>query len=242
MNNINPTASLIVIGDEILSGRTQDANINFLAKELNAIGITFKEVRIVPDNTQAIVTSLNILRSECDIVFTSGGIGPTHDDITADAIAKAFDLQLEVNQTAKQIIQERAHKQGLELNEARLRMARMPCGSQLVDNPVSGAPGFIIENVYVFAGVPRIFRAMVGNVIDDLPHGQSLTSATIKVFRPEGELASKLAIIAHENPEVSIGSYPFFEEGILGSNVVVRGQNMALVHRIEAAVKRAFSV
>ena len=242
MNKPNPTAAFLVIGDEILSGRTKDANINFLATELVAIGIDLKEVRIVPDEKLSIVANLNHFRNNLDLVFTSGGIGPTHDDLTAEAVAEAFGLQLEINQKAKEIIQSRAQNQGLEFNEARMRMARIPPGAKLIDNPVSGAPGFVIENVYVLAGVPRIFRAMVGNVIKELPHGKKLLSKTVKVHQPEGEIAGKLSIIASENPEVSIGSYPFFEEGKLGANVVVRGKNIDLVNSVETTLKKVFMV
>ncbi len=233
---------MLVIGDEILSGRTQDANVNALAKELVAVGIDLCEVRIVPDKTPVIVASLNALRQTFDLVFTCGGIGPTHDDITADAVAKAFDLELVVNPTAKEIILARAQKQGLDLNEARLRMARMPRGAKLVQNSVSGAPGFIIENVYVFAGVPRIFRSMLGHVIDELPHGRRLLSKTVHVQQPEGEVASQLAEVAAQHPNVSIGSYPFFENGVFGSSVVVRGKDQSLVTSVAQSLSQIFGL
>ncbi len=236
----NPTAAFLVIGDEILSGRTQDLNVAFLAKSLGTNGVYLEEVRIVPDIIPSIVSALNDLRNRFDLVFTSGGIGPTHDDITADAVAKAFSTQLEINREAKAIIEARAKAQGLELNESRLRMARIPKGAKLIKNNVSGAPGIKIGNVYVMAGVPAIFRSMVGEVIPELPSGKPQLSRTITINRPEGEIAQELGKVAEEWPSLSIGSYPFFKNSTYGSNVVVRGHNDKHVLMVEQQIKNIF--
>ena len=236
----NPTAAFLVIGDEILSGRTQDLNVAFLAKSLGTNGVDLEEVRIVPDIIPSIVSALNDLRNRFDLVFTSGGIGPTHDDITADAVAKAFSTQLEINREAKAIIEARAKAQGLELNESRLRMARIPKGAKLIKNNVSGAPGIKIGNVYVMAGVPAIFRSMVGEVIPELPSGKPQLSRTITINRPEGEIAQELGKVAEEWPSLSIGSYPFFKNSTYGSNVVVRGHNNKHVLMVEQQIKNIF--
>lgn len=236
----NPTAAFLVIGDEILSGRTQDLNVSFLAKSLGTNGVDLAEVRIVPDFIPTIVSALNAIRAKYDLVFTSGGIGPTHDDITADAVAKAFSIELEINMQAKALIEARAKAQSLELNEARLRMARIPKGAELIKNNVSGAPGFRIGNVYVMAGVPAIFRSMVGEVIPELPSGTPQISRTITINRPEGEIARELGIIAEKWPSLSIGSYPFFKNSVYGSNVVVRGHNEEHVRQVEQQIKNIF--
>lgn len=240
----NPTAAFLVIGDEVLSGRTQDMNVAFIAKSLSEKGVDLMEVRIVPDVVPTIASALNELRNKFDLIFTSGGIGPTHDDITADAVAEAFSTKLVVNSEAKALIEARAKAQSLELNEARLRMARIPVGAKLINNSVSGAPGFNIGNVYVMAGVPKIFRAMVSEVIPELPSGKPQLSRTITINRPEGEIAHELGRIAKEWPSVSIGSYPFFKNNAsgttYGSNVVVRGQDEQSVIKAEKQIKDFF--
>ena len=236
----NPTAAFLVIGDEILSGRTQDLNVSFLAKALGTNGVDLVEVRIVQDVIPTIASALNSLRTRYDLVFTSGGIGPTHDDITADAVAQAFSAELAINKKAKALIEARAMAQSLELNEARLRMARIPKGAELIQNNVSGAPGFRLENVFVMAGVPAIFRAMVGEVIPDLPAGKPQISRTITINRQEGEIARDLGKIAESWPSLSIGSYPFFKNSTYGSNVVVRGHNETDVHQVEKKIKGLF--
>ncbi len=240
----NPTAAFLVIGDEVLSGRTQDMNVAFIAKSLSEKGVDLMEVRIVPDVVPTIASALNELRNKFDLIFTSGGIGPTHDDITADAVAEAFSTKLVVNSEAKALIEARAKAQSLELNEARLRMARIPVGAKLIKNSVSGAPGFNIGNVYVMAGVPKIFRAMVSEVIPELPSGKPQLSRTITINRPEGEIAHELGRIAKEWPSVSIGSYPFFKNNAsgttYGSNVVVRGQDEQSVIKAEKQIKDFF--
>lgn len=214
------TAGLIVIGDEILSGRTKDKNIGHIAERLTAVGIRLREVRIVPDETDAIVAAVNALRPVYDYVFTTGGIGPTHDDITADAIAKAFGLPIEVDPRAVAVMR-KAYSPD-QLTPARLRMARMPEGAELVDNPVSMTPGFWIGNVIVMAGIPRIMQAMLEDVLPRLRKGQRLVSMTIRVHAKEGDVAPLLAGTQERFPDVMIGSYPFFINERHGTNVVLR--------------------
>jgi len=219
----NPTAAMLVIGDEILSGRTRDANMHHLASELAKVGIDLKEVRIVADDEDAIVGAVNALRSAFDQVFTSGGIGPTHDDITADCVARAFGLPLEVREDARAILEAHYKPRGIGMNAARLRMARIPDGAELIENPVSAAPGFSLGNVHVMAGVPAIFQAMVASVLPGLTGGAPLVSATVRVELPEGEIAGPLAQLAEAYPQISIGSYPYIQDGKFGANIVFRG-------------------
>ncbi len=228
----NPTAAMLVIGDEILSGRTRDANMHYLAGELTKHGIDLKEVRIVSDDAPAIEAAVKTLSQSYDSVFTSGGIGPTHDDITADCIARAFDTPIDVRPDARALLQAHYDKSGLELNEARLRMARIPDGATLIDNPVSTAPGFAIGNVYVMAGVPLVFQAMVASVLPGLTGGSPLLSQTLRVDRGEGDIAAILSSVADAFSDLSIGCYPFQINGAFGANVVVRGTDGA---RIDAA-------
>jgi len=231
----NPTAAMLVIGDEILSGRTRDANMHFLAQELTKHGIDLKEVRIVSDDAAAIEAAARALSEAHDHVFTSGGIGPTHDDITADCIARAFRVRIDIRDDARALLQAHYDKSGLELNEARLRMARIPDGAALIDNPVSTAPGFIIENVHVMAGVPLVFQAMVASVLPGLTGGSPLLSQTLRVDRGEGDIAATLSALAEEFSDLSIGCYPFQINGVFGANVVVRGTDGA---RVDAATTR----
>ncbi|WP_170571513.1 competence/damage-inducible protein A [Ruegeria atlantica] len=231
----NPTAAMLVIGDEILSGRTRDANMHFLAGELTKHGIDLKEVRIVSDDAPAIEAAVKALSDTYDNVFTSGGIGPTHDDITADCIARAFTTPIDVREDARALLQARYDKSGQELNEARLRMARVPDGAALIDNPVSTAPGFTIQNVHVMAGVPSVFQAMVASVLPGLTGGSPLLSQTLRVDRGEGDIAGPLSALAEDFSDLSIGSYPFQVNGAFGSNVVIRGTDGS---RIDAAVTR----
>jgi len=226
----NPTAAMLVIGDEILSGRTRDSNMHFLAGELTKTGIDLREARIVSDHAYSIVAALNDLRGTYDHVFTSGGIGPTHDDITSDCIAAAFGVSINVRDDARKILADRYEKMGTELNEARLRMARIPAGATLIENPVSGAPGFSIGNVHVMAGVPAVFQAMVASVLPHLAGGAPLVSQSLRVNRPEGDIAGPLTVLAEEFPELSLGSYPFIQNGAYGSNIVIRGSDGAQVN------------
>ncbi|EEX09250.1 molybdenum cofactor biosynthesis domain protein [Ruegeria lacuscaerulensis ITI-1157] len=231
----NPTAAMLVIGDEILSGRTRDANMHFLAQELTKHGIDLKEVRIVSDDAEAIETAVKALSQAYDHVFTSGGIGPTHDDITADCIARAFGAHIDVREDARALLQAHYDQSGLELNAARLRMARIPDGATLIDNPVSTAPGFTLGNVHVMAGVPSVFRAMVASVLPTLTGGKPLLSQTLRVDRGEGDIAANLSALAQDFDDLSIGCYPFQINGVFGANVVVRGTDGA---RIDAAITR----
>lgn len=219
----NPTAAMLVIGDEILSGRTRDANMYHLAGRLTEHGIDLKEVRVVSDDPAAISGAVRALADGYDHVFTSGGIGPTHDDITADNVAAAFDVPIDVRDDARAILAERARRTGQELNEARLRMARIPDGATLIENPVSGAPGFTLRNVHVMAGVPVIFEAMVDSVLPTLTGGTPLTSESLMIFRGEGQIAGPLGRIAEDFSDLSIGSYPFQKDGVFGAQIVFRG-------------------
>ena len=236
----NPTAAMCVIGDEILSGRTRDANMHHLAGVLTAAGITLSEVRIVSDDAPAITAAVKALSGSYDHVFTSGGIGPTHDDITADCIAAAFGASIDVRADARALLQAHYDRAGQELNAARLRMARIPDGATLIDNPVSTAPGFTLQNVHVMAGVPSVFRAMVDSVMPTLRGGTPLQSTSTRIMRGEGDIAGPLGQIADRYPDLSVGSYPFQKDGIYGANIVIRGTD---VDRLSAAtddVKAAF--
>ncbi len=218
----NPTAAMIVIGDEILSGRTQDTNSNHLAQHLTLLGIDLKEIRVVSDDEDQIMRAVNGLRMRYTNVFTSGGIGPTHDDITADCIAKAFGVPINVRQDARAALAQNYENPEVELTEARLRMARIPEGAILIVNPISKAPGFSMENVHVMAGVPTIFKAMLAGLLPTLASGQKILSETVIVKRKEGDIAKALGRIAKENPDTSIGSYPYYDGGKFGCNLVVR--------------------
>lgn len=231
----NPTAAMLVIGDEILSGRTRDANMHYLAGQLTQAGIDLREVRVVSDDASAIVDAVRALSGAHETVFTSGGIGPTHDDITADCIADAFGASIDVRDDARALLAAHYERQGAELNEARLRMARIPQGATLIDNPVSVAPGFTLGNVHVMAGVPSVFQAMVASVLPTLTGGAPLLSETLRIDRGEGDIAGPLGKLATDFPQLSIGSYPFQKDGKYGANIVIRGTDQA---DIAAAVAR----
>ncbi len=238
----NPTAAMIVIGDEILSGRTRDANMYHLAGKLTEKGVSLQEVRVVSDESPAIIEAVNTLRGRVDHVFTSGGIGPTHDDITADAVAEAFGVGIDVRADARSILEEHYTRNGQALTEARLRMARIPEGALLIDNPISAAPGFSLGNVHVMAGVPAIFEAMLESVLSLVTGGTPLTSVTVRVDRGEGDLAGPLSEIARTHGDVSLGSYPFQKDGRYGSNIVIRGTNESRVASVASEVRAAFDV
>lgn len=231
----NPTAAILIIGDEILSGRTRDANMHYLAGELTRIGIDLCEARFIADRHHDIVTAIRALKGAYDHLFTSGGIGPTHDDITADAVAEALGVRLRVRADARALLQAHYDRSGLELNEARLRMARIPDGARLIDNPISAAPGFSLGNVHVMAGVPNIFQAMVAGLLPQLTGGNPLLSQTLRVMQGEGVIAAPLAALAAEFSDLSFGSYPFILNGAYGTNLVVRGQVAA---RLDQAMVR----
>jgi molybdenum cofactor synthesis domain-containing protein len=231
----NPTAAMLVIGDEILTGRTRDSNIHHLAGELTRHGITLREVRVVADDHLAIIEAVNDLRARFGHVFTSGGIGPTHDDITADAIAGAFGVGIDIRQDAFDLLSAHYLRAGLEFNSARQRMARIPDGASLIDNPVSTAPGFTLGNVHVMAGVPNIFQAMVASVLPHLTGGAPLLSQSLQVNRGEGDVAEAFGALAADFPDLSMGSYPFIRNGAHGTNLVIRGTDAA---RIDDAMTR----
>jgi len=231
----NPTAAILIIGDEILSGRTRDSNMHHLAGELTRIGIDLREVRMVPDDQPAIVAALNALRHAWDHVFTSGGIGPTHDDITADAVAAAFGVHIGIRDDARERLAPHYAAQGLDFNEARQRMARIPDGATLIDNPISVAPGFSLGNVHVMAGVPRIFEAMVAFVLPGLEGGAPIQSRNWRVGMGEGTIAAGFAALAADYPDLGLGSYPFVVNGHYGTTLVVRGSD---IPRLEEAYAR----
>ena len=232
------TAALLVIGDEILSGRTKDKNIGYIAEYLTALGIDLREVRVVGDEEGPIVEALNALRHRYTYVFTTGGIGPTHDDITADCVAKAFGVPIDVDPRALAILHERLRATGAEMNEARLRMTRIPKGADLVLNKVSGAPGIWIGNVIVMAGVPTIMQAMLDEVAPKLKTGVRILSQTLRADAREGDIGTQLGEIAKANPEVAIGSYPFFDpQHGPNTNVVLRARDPAALAAAKAAVE-----
>ncbi|PZQ52615.1 MAG: competence/damage-inducible protein A [Rhodovulum sulfidophilum] len=232
-----PTAAMITIGDEILSGRTQDANMPHLAQALGAKGIPLREARVVPDVAGEIVAAVNALRARYTHVFTSGGIGPTHDDITADCVAAAFGVGIDVREDARAILATNYANPEVDLNPARLRMARIPDGATLIDNPVSKAPGFSIGNVHVMAGVPQVFRAMVAGLLPRLADGRPVLSDQIRIDMGEGRIAGALRVVAEAHPEVSIGCYPFTENGRYGANIVARGTDPEALAAAMAALR-----
>ncbi len=237
MTDVKPiTAAVLVIGDEILSGRTQDTNTHYIARFLAALGIDLKEARVVGDVEGEIVAALNALRSRYTYVFTTGGIGPTHDDITADAIAKAFGVGIDYHPEALAMLAAR-YKNPADFNESRKRMARVPLGGVLVANTVSTAPGFRVGNVYTMAGVPMIMRGMLENIAPELERGAIVHARTVGTRLGEGRIAAALARIQMEHPEVSIGSYPFFREDGFGVQLVVRGRDLPGVEVAAAAVE-----
>lgn len=233
------TAAMLVIGDEILSGRTRDSNMHHLARALTAHGLPLAEVRVIGDEAATIIAAVRALSAAHDHVFTSGGIGPTHDDITADAVAAAFDRPIGVRDDARALLEAHYKRTGAQINEARLRMARIPDGATLIDNPVSTAPGFTLENVHVMAGVPAVFEAMVASVLPTIAGGPPLLSQQITVHRGEGEIAGPLSALAAEFDDLSFGSYPFIRNGAFGVNIVVRGVDGA---RVDSAMTRLIAL
>ncbi len=228
-------AALLIIGNEILSGRTQDANTAWLAAALNNIGVVLTEVRIVRDVDAEIVEAVNALRTRYDYVFTTGGIGPTHDDITAQSIANAFGVPLELNDAARQILVDYYRSED-ELTDARLKMAMIPQGAALVANPVSGAPGFRMENVYTFAGVPRIMQGMFDSIRGDLKGGNKVLSGTVACDMRESVIAQDLEAIQAKWPGVDIGSYPSYRGGIPGLSVVARTTDAGILDKVMADI------
>jgi len=231
---LSSTAAVLVIGNEILSGRTQDVNINTIAKKLAAAGIKLSEARVVPDIEDRIITAVNELRASYTYVFTTGGIGPTHDDITAACIAKAFNIRLVEHPEA--VARLTAYYTPANLNPARLGMALIPEGAGLIDNPVSAAPGFTLGNVYIMAGVPNIMAAMLDNVVATLQHGPAILAVTVNSTVPESILAADLATIAERYPDLDIGSYPSFRMGQIGLALVARGTDRAMLEQAADAL------
>ncbi|TRW95055.1 competence/damage-inducible protein A [Paracoccus sp. M683] len=246
MQSDNPTAAILVIGDEILSGRTREGNAHHLAQVLNATGFDLREIRVVSDDHDQIVAAVRALDGNLggayDLLFTSGGIGPTHDDITADAVAAAHGTTVQVDAQARALLQARCDRMGVELNENRLRMARIPVGATLIDNAVSAAPGFSIGHTHVMAGVPEVFRAMVDWLIPNLPGGRPVQSLSVEVRRGESDVAEGLAEVAKGFPDLSLGSYPFRDNDVWGTHLVVRGLDAARVAEGMDALKRRLSL
>ncbi|MGA2895363.1 MAG: molybdopterin-binding protein [Xanthobacteraceae bacterium] len=232
------TAAVLVIGDEILSGRTKDKNIGYIAETLTGIGVDLKEVRVVPDEEQEIIAALNALRARYAYVFTTGGIGPTHDDITAECVAKAFGVALEHHPAAVEIMRARLVQTGGVMNEARMRMTRIPVGAALVLNKVSAAPGFWLGNVIVMAGIPSVMQAMLEFVIPQLKTGTRMLSESVRADCREGDIGTELGAIAKLHPNVVIGSYPFQDENnFANTHVVVRGRDPQKIAAAKAAVE-----
>lgn len=226
------TASIIIIGNEILSGRTQDTNSNYLAKMLVERGISLEEIRVIPDDHRIIKDVVYKEASAKDYVFTSGGIGPTHDDITAEAIASCFDVPLSIRDDAVELLAKNYQNGKKDLNDARLRMARIPQGAKLIKNKISGAPGFVIRNVFVMAGVPKVFEAMAEEIILGLGSKNPILSETLKIFKTESEISERLRNYADKYKEISIGSYPFNNAGKFGVEIVIRHTNQTLLNKV----------
>ena len=227
--NIQVNAAILIIGNEILSGRTQDTNTSTLALWLNSIGVKVGEVRVIPDIEQTIIENVNELRKNNNYVFTTGGIGPTHDDITAESISKAFGLKYQIHKEGYKIL-ESYYKQG-EFNEGRQKMIWMPENSKLILNPTSGAPGFSVENVFCLPGVPSILKAMLGGLKNDIVGGNPILSHTINLRTVESEIAKSLTSVQDNNKDVEIGSYPFFQAGKLGVSIVMRSEDQLKIDK-----------
>ncbi|MFN3275200.1 MAG: competence/damage-inducible protein A [Paracoccus sp. (in: a-proteobacteria)] len=246
MQSDNPTVAILVIGDEILSGRTREGNAHHLAQVLSATGFDLREIRVVSDVHEQIVAAIRALDGSLggayDLLFTSGGIGPTHDDITADAVAAAHTTTVEIHPEARALLQARCQRMGVELTENRLRMARIPVGATLIDNPVSAAPGFSIGNTHVMAGVPEVFRGMVDWLLPRLSGGRPVQSLSVEVRRGESDVAEDLKAVASDFADLSLGSYPFHDPSGWGTNLVVRGLDAARVAEAMAALKARLSL
>lgn len=227
IKNTKVNAAILIIGNEILSGRTQDTNTSTLATWLNSIGVKVQEVRVIPDIEKTIVDTLNVLRKENDYVFTTGGIGPTHDDITAESVSKAFGLKYEIHKEGYKIL-EAYYKPG-EFNEGRQKMIWMPENAELILNPTSGAPGFSVDNVFCMPGVPSIMKSMLGGLKNKIVGGEPILSQTISLKTVESEIANSLTEVQDNNKDVEIGSYPFFHAGKLGVSIVLRSENQSRI-------------
>lgn len=243
MTNVSvaPTAAVLLIGNELLSGRTQDSNLAYIAKKMVEKGIRLREARVISDTPEVIVQTLNELRSRYTYVFTTGGIGPTHDDITADCVAEAFGVELPINPEAESVLMAYFKERDIEPNADRLRMARIPVGASLVDNSVSAAPGFQMENVFVFAGVPRIMQAMLDSVLPRLAEGDVVHSVTVLCHLGEGTIASSLRDIQARYPDVDVGCYPGKMSGDIKLSLVARGTDESELENVKAALEKMVS-
>lgn len=241
MQSDNKTAAILVIGDEILSGRTREGNAHYLAGVLGSIGIDLKEIRVIADEQPLIVEAIRALDGSLggryDLLFTSGGIGPTHDDVTADAVAEAFGTGIEMNEEALAVMRARWEARGVSVTGNRLRMARIPLGAELIANSVSAAPGFHLGQTYVMAGVPEVFRAMVEAILPSLPTGRPPVSESLDLPRGESDVADDLKAVAEAYPDLSLGSYPWHRDGTYGTVLVVRGLDPARVAAAMAELK-----
>jgi molybdenum cofactor synthesis domain-containing protein len=225
--NTKVNAAILIIGNEILSGRTKDTNTSTLATWLNTIGVKVEEVRVIPDIEKTIVETLNFLRANYNYVFTSGGIGPTHDDITAESVSKAFGIKYEIHKEAFKIL-EAYYKPG-EFNDGRQKMVWMPENANLILNPTSGAPGFNVDNVFCLPGVPSILKSMLGGLTNSIVGGEPILSLTISLRTVESEIANSLTKVQDDNKDVEIGSYPFFQAGKLGVSIVIRSEDQSKI-------------
>ena len=234
LKNKKVKASILIIGNEILSGRTQDTNTTTIALWLNSIGVIVQEVRVIPDIEETIIDTVNHLRKVNDYVFTTGGIGPTHDDITAQSISKAFNLNYEIHKEAFKVL-EAYYKPG-EFNEGRQKMVWMPKNANLVLNPTSGAPGFNVENVFCLPGVPSILKSMLGGLKNEIVGGKPIISHTISIRTVESEIADSLTLVQNNNQEVEIGSYPFFQAGKLGVSIVIRSEDQSKINNCNSQI------
>jgi molybdenum cofactor synthesis domain-containing protein len=237
--NTKVNAAILIIGNEILSGRTQDTNTSTLATWLNSIGVKVNQVRIIPDQEDIIVETLNLLRKSNNYVFTTGGIGPTHDDITAQSVAKAFGLKYELHKEGYKILE--AYYQPGEFNEGRQKMIWMPANADLILNPTSGAPGFSVENVFCLPGVPSIMKSMLGGLKNKIVGGNPILSYTISLKTVESEIANSLTKVQEENQDVEIGSYPFFHAGKLGVSIVLRSENQSKIDQCNSQILKFVS-
>ena len=231
---VKVNASILIIGNEILSGRTQDTNTSTLAIWLNSIGVNVAEVRVIPDIEKTIVETLNFLRSTYDYVFTTGGIGPTHDDITAQSVSKAFGIKYEVHKEAFKILE--TYYEPDKFNEGRQKMAWMPENANLILNPTSGAPGFNVENVFSLPGVPSILKSMLGGITNKIIGGKPIKSLTISLNTVESEIAKSLTKVQNQNKDVEIGSYPFFHAGKLGVSIVIRSEDQSRIDNCNSQI------
>mgnify|MGYP001497249650 FL=1 len=234
IKNTKVNAAILIIGNEILSGRTQDTNTSTLATWLNSIGVKVNEVRVVPDDEKIIIDTLNLLRKSYNYVFTTGGIGPTHDDITAESVSKAFNRKYQVHKEAFKLL-EAYYKPG-EFNEGRQKMVWMPEGAELILNPTSGAPGFNVDNVFCLPGVPSILKSMLGGLKNKIIGGEPILSHTISLRTVESEIANSLTKVQKQNKDVEIGSYPFFHAGKLGVSIVIRSENQSKIDECNSQI------